>query len=57
MKKHFHKKHWRTIEPYQIQGEVTEQEKSLSEEEIADNQQESVSDGEGEYSTESDADL
>ena len=38
-------------------GEVTEQEESLSEEEVEDNQQESVSDEEGEYCTESDADL
>ena len=37
--------------------EVTEQEESLSEEEVEDNQQETVSDGEGEYCTESDADL
>ena len=37
--------------------EVTEQEESLSEEEIEDNQQASVSDEEGEYWTESDADL
>ena len=37
--------------------EATEQEESLSEDEVEDNQQETVSDGEGEYCTESDADL
>ena len=36
---------------------VTEQEESLSEEEIDDNQQGSVSDEEGEHCSESDADL